>query len=147
MRVDFGAIWDGYGSDVARMAVVGEPSDEQREMYRKHRQVERKAIEFMRPGVRGCDVYKCCEEAYAESGIHYPGPHAGHGFGLAGHEIPMLQPYNQEEFRPNMLICIEPVIMFKELGGFQVEDLVLITEDGSQILTDYSDTEELFVIQ
>lgn len=147
MRVDFGAIWDGYGSDVARMAVVGEPSDEQREMYRKHRQVERKAIEFMRPGVRGCDVYKCCEEAYAESGIHYPGPHAGHGFGLAGHEIPMLQPYNQEEFRPNMLICIEPVIMFKELGGFQVEDLVLITEDGSKILTDYSDTEELFVIQ
>jgi Xaa-Pro dipeptidase len=147
IRVDFGGLWDGYGSDVARMAVVGKASDAQSDMYHKHRQVERKAIEFMRPGVRGSDVYKCCEDAYAEFGIHYPGPHAGHGFGLAGHEIPMLQPYNQEELRPNMLICIEPVVLFEGLGGFQVEDLVLITEEGSKVLTDYFDTTDLFVIQ
>jgi len=147
MRVDFGGLWDGYGSDVARMAVVGEASDAQKDMYRIHWQVQRKAIEFMRPGVRGCDVFECCKKAYADAGVDYPGPHAGHGFGFAGHEIPMLQPYNKEELRANMLICIEPVVMFEGLGGFQVEDLVLITEDGSQILTDYSDTEELFVIQ
>ncbi len=147
IRVDFGGLWDGYGSDVARMAVVGEASDAQKEMYRKHWQVQRKAIEFMRPGVRGCDVFECCKKAYADVGVDYPGPHAGHGFGFAGHEIPMLQPYNQEELRPNMLICIEPVVLFEGLGGFQVEDLILITEDGSQILTDYADTEELFVIQ
>jgi Xaa-Pro aminopeptidase len=145
--VDFGGLWGAYASDVARMAVVGKASDAQKAMYRKHRQVQRKAIEFMRPGVRGCDVYKCCDEAYAEFGIDYPGPHAGHGLGLAGHEIPMLQPFNQEELRPNMLICIEPVVLDKDLGFFQLEDLVLITEDGSQILTDYADTEELFVIQ
>jgi Xaa-Pro dipeptidase len=147
IRVDFGGLWNGYGSDVARMAVVGEATDAQMEMYRVHWQVQRKAIEFMRPGVRACDVYECCRETYAESGVEYPGPHAGHGFGFAGHEIPMLQPYNQQELRPNMLICIEPVVLIQGLGGFQVEDLVLITEDGSKILTDYADTEELFVIE
>jgi Xaa-Pro dipeptidase len=147
IRVDFGGLWNGYGSDVARMAVVGEATDAQMEMYRVHWQVQRKAIEFMRPGVRACDVYECCRETYAESGVEYPGPHAGHGFGFAGHEIPMLQPYNQQELRPNMLICIEPVVLIEGLGGFQVEDLVLITEDGSKILTDYADTEELFVIE
>jgi len=147
VRVDFGAVWDGYGSDVARMAVVGEPTDAQQDTYRKVWQVQRKAVEFMRPGVRGCDVFECCRQAYADFGIEYFGPHAGHGFGFAGHEVPMLQPFNKEEMRPNMLICIEPVILFKELGGFQVEDLILITEDGSEILTDYADSEELFVIQ
>jgi Xaa-Pro aminopeptidase len=147
IRVDFGGLWDGYGSDVARMAVVGEASDAQLDMYRKHWQVQRRAVEFMRPGVRGCDVYQCCADTYAEFGIKYPGPHAGHGFGFAGHEIPMLQPYNQQELRPNMLICIEPVVLVEGLGGFQVEDLVLITEDGSKILTNYFDTEELFVIE
>jgi Xaa-Pro dipeptidase len=147
IRVDFGAIWDGYGSDVARNAVVGEASDAQAEMYRKHREVQRKAIEFMRPGVRGKDVFDCCVQAYAERGLECPGPHVGHGFGLGGHEVPMLQPYNKEELRPNMLICIEPVILDKDIGGFQLEDLVLITEDGSEILTNYADTKELFVIQ
>jgi Xaa-Pro aminopeptidase len=147
IRVDFGGLWDGYGSDVARMAVVGEASEAQKKMYRIHWQVQRKAIEFMRPGVRGCDVFECCRQTYAESGVEYPGPHAGHGFGFAGHEIPMLQPYNQQELRPNMLICIEPVVLIEGLGGFQVEDLVLITEDGSRILTDYFDSEELFVIE
>jgi Xaa-Pro aminopeptidase len=147
IRVDFGGLWDGYGSDVARMAVVGEASDAQKKMYGVHWQVQRKAIEYMRPGVRGCDVYECCRQTYEDFGVEYPGPHAGHGFGFAGHEIPMLQPYNQQELRPNMLICIEPVVLIEGLGGFQVEDLVLITEDGSQILTDYFDSEELFVIE
>lgn len=146
IRVDFGAVWDGYGSDVARMAVVGEASDAQRDMYQKHRDVQRKAIEFMRPGVRGKDVFECCVQAYADFGIDYPGPHVGHGFGLGGHEVPMLQPYDEHELRPNMLICIEPVVLDKDLGGFQLEDLILITEEGSVILTNYADTEEMFLI-
>jgi Xaa-Pro aminopeptidase len=148
VRVDFGAVWNGgYGSDIARMAVVGGANDAQKDTYSKVWQVQRKAVEFMRPGVRGCDVFECCRQAYANFGIEYFGPHAGHGFGFAGHEVPMLQPFNKEELRPNMLICIEPVILFKDLGGFQVEDLILITEDGSEILTNYADTEELFVIR
>jgi Xaa-Pro aminopeptidase len=46
-----------------------------------------------------------------------------------------------------MLICIEPVVMLPGIGGFQLEDLVLVGEDGAEILTDYADTQELFVIQ
>lgn len=147
IRVDFGGSWDGYNSDVARMAVVGEASDAQKEMYRKHWQVQRKAVELMKPGVRASEVYECCREAYADLGVKFSSPHVGHGFGFGGHDLPMLQPYNEAELRPNMLICIEPVVLDKEVGGFQVEDLILITEDGSEILTDYSDTEELFVIE
>lgn len=146
VRVDFGASWGGYSSDVARMAVVGEPSDVQTDTYKKVRQVERGAIEFMRPGVRACDVYDCVVEGYAKFGIEYPGPHCGHGFGFETHETPMLQPYNERQLVPSMLLCIEPVHFSQEVGGYQVEDLVLITETGSEILTNYEHTEELFVI-
>jgi Xaa-Pro dipeptidase len=146
VRVDFGASWDGYSSDVARMAVVGEPSDVQTDTYKKVREVERGAIEFMRPGVRACDVYDCVVEGYAKFGIEYPGPHCGHGFGFETHETPMLQPYNEGQLVPSMLLCIEPVHFSQEVGGYQVEDLVLITETGSEILTNYEDTEQLFVI-
>lgn len=146
VRVDFGGSWECYGSDVARMGVVGEPSQAQADTYKKVREVERTAIEFMGPGVRACDVFHCVVETYAKFGIEYPGPHCGHGFGLETHEAPMLHPYNEAELQPNMLMCIEPVLFSEELGGYQVEDLVLITEEGSEILTNYGDAEELFVI-
>ena len=147
IRVDIGASFDGYGSDVARMAVVGEVSKLQAEMYAKHRQVQRAAVAYMRAGVRACDVYEHCIQTYAELGIECPGPHVGHGFGLVLHEAPVLQPYNTQELRANMLICIEPVVMLRGIGGFQLEDLILIKEDGAEILTNYADTEDMFVIQ
>lgn len=148
IRVDIGADFNGYCSDVARMAVVGEPSEAQKEMYRKHRAVQRGAIDQLRPGVKACDVYQYCVDAYAKAGIDYGLPHVGHGFGLAGHEFPMLQPYNCAELRPDMLICVEPAYLDdKDLGGYQVEDLVLVTDDAPEILTTYSDTRDLFVIE
>jgi Xaa-Pro aminopeptidase len=148
IRVDFGASFSGYGSDVARTAVVGRASQEQLDTYSKHRQVQREAIELMRPGVRACDVFEHCLNAYDDLGLQLTIPHVGHGCGLEVHETPMLQPRNTQELRPNMLICIEPVLLSKELGGYAVEDLVLIKEEGSaEILTNYADTEEIFVIQ
>jgi Xaa-Pro dipeptidase len=146
VRVDFGASWDGYASDVARMAVVGAPSNVQADTYKKVREVQRGTIEFMRPGLRACDVYDRVVKGYAKFGIEYPGPHCGHGFGLETHESPILQPFNEEELAPGMLFCIEPVHFSREVGGYQLEDLVLITETGSEILTNQEDTEELFVI-
>ena len=145
--VDFGAVFDGYGSDVARMAIVGDASDLQAEMYDKHRRVQRKAVECMRAGVRASEVYEVCVQAYADFGIELPGPHVGHGFGLSLHEAPMLQPQNSQELRSNMLIYIEPVIVDERVGALQLEDLILVKEDGAEIITTYADTEELFVIQ
>jgi Xaa-Pro aminopeptidase len=75
-------------------------------------------------------------------------PHVGHACGLELHEMPMLEPSNTQELRPNMLLCIEPAVLSAELGGYAVEDLVLIKEEGSaEILTNHADTEEMFVIQ
>jgi Xaa-Pro dipeptidase len=148
IRVDFGAAFGGYGSDVARTAVVGRASAEQLATYRKHRKVQREAIDFMRPGVRACDVYEHCAQAYADLGMELTLPHVGHGCGLELHEAPMLEPRNTQELRPNMLLCIEPAVLSQELGGYAVEDLILIKEEGSaEILTTYADTEEMFVIQ
>lgn len=101
----------------------------------------------MKPGVRACDVFEYCVQAYRKLGIEYTAPHVGHGFGLGGHEVPVLQPHDTRKLRPNMLICVEPVILDKDMGGYQLEDLVLVKEDGAEILTSYSDTAELFVIE
>lgn len=147
IRADIGGMFSGYGSDVARMAIVGGATEAQRDMYSKHRAIQRGAVELMRPGVRACDIFEYCVRSYAKLGIEYPWPHVGHGFGLSGHEVPMLQPHNTQELRPNMLICAEPTYLDKHMGGYQVKDLVLIKGDGAEILTSYSDTKELQVIQ
>jgi len=73
----------------------------------------------MKPGVRACDVFQFCVEAYAKMGIEY-----------------------------DLLLCVEPAYLGdSRLGGYQVEDLVRVTEDGAAILTNRSDTQELFVIR
>lgn len=147
VRVEIGGVFDGYGSDVARTAVVGRATQVQKETYAKHREVQRSAIEQMKPGVRASDIFEYCVQAYRESGIEYAWPHVGHGFGFGGREMPMLQPNDARELRSNMLVCVEPAILDKNLGGYQIKELVLVKDDGAEILTTCSDVEELLVMQ
>lgn len=146
VRVDGGGIWPhGYQSDLARMACVGKPSPQQRSVYQRLRDVERQTIAAARPGVRACNLFHICKNAAEKAGLPFGMPHIGHSLGIGLHEYPMLEPGNEAAILPGMILNIEPSV---KVGGrgYHIEDLIQVTEGEAIILTDYSNTEEMFVI-
>lgn len=148
VRVDFVGRYRGYIHDIARTAVVGKPTTRQRDTYRRFWTVQRKVINSMAPGVRLCDVYWRGFQAFQEEGLPmwWVIPHMGHSVGVGLHEHPMIQPYDDRVLEPNMTFCVEPIYPDPGIGTYLCEDLVRITETGSEVLSDLFDTSELFVI-
>ncbi|NEU56436.1 Xaa-Pro peptidase family protein [Halorussus sp. MSC15.2] len=135
-----------YHGDMTRTFVVGEPSEEVRRRYDDTREAFEAALDALEPGVTGkavhdavCDVYE--EKGYdtlrsdsaAETGFIHS---TGHGIGLDVHELPRVSP-DGGELRPGHVVTIEPGLYDPEVGGIRIEDLVVVTEDGYENLTDY----------
>lgn len=135
IRVDFGGNWKGFYSDMARMAFVGKPSPKVWDIYQKLVEIQRSTIQAMVPGVKVSEIYKKCAKEHERLGLPFWLPHIGHSFSLKVHEYPMVSPYHHEELQPNMVFNIEPFVIDPSLGGFHVEDTVLVTEKEPVILT------------
>lgn len=146
IRVDVGGQFDGYFSDLARMAVVGRPSRRQHETYRRLREVQRDTINRMRPGVPAADVFAHCKRQFAAQGLAFRMPHIGHSLGIVLHEEPMIQPYNAAPLEPGMVINIEPLYVDAD-AAYHLEDLVLVTDGDPVILSDAVKTDEMVVVQ
>lgn len=147
IRQDVGAYYHGYASDVARMAFVGEPSRRQADVYKKMWEIHVETMDAVRPGAQARDVYFTCKDAFEKRGLEFKIPHVGHGSGVGGgHEEPILHPLNHAVLEPGMLICIEPIYKEAGLGGYHIEDLLLVTENGNQLLTDATPTREPTII-
>jgi Xaa-Pro aminopeptidase len=145
---DFGANWGGFNSDIARVGIVAEPSDAVREEYRRYQEAYVKCLLGFKPGMTGADVFNMSVQVFRDYGMELPGPHVGHSVSrAAGHENPVLHPGNTQQLEPNMLIAYEPVWPRPENDRkYHLEDLVLITEDGCKVLTDYETTREMIRI-
>ncbi|HIC88820.1 MAG TPA: aminopeptidase P family protein, partial [Anaerolineae bacterium] len=146
VKSDVGGLLRGYPSDVARTAVIGQPSAEQLSIYNRLVEIHAETIKMARPGNRACDLYNKAKEEYAKRGIPFSLPHAGHGIGLEGHEVPLLTALDTTEFKPNMTICVETRVRWVQKEGYHIEDLILITDEGPKILTTYFDSGEIFVV-
>jgi Xaa-Pro aminopeptidase len=133
IKTDCGAIFSGYRSDIARTAVVGPPSDEQRRTWDALIKTQIDSIALMRAGNRGADVYNGTKAAAEKHGLLWMMPHQGHGVGVATHERPMLQPFEEWELQPNMMFCVETRVRWAGKTGYNVEDLVQVT-DGDPIV-------------
>ncbi|POG54751.1 M24 family metallopeptidase [Haloferax marisrubri] len=135
-----------YNGDMTRTFVKGEPSPEIREWFDLTEEAFEAALDAVEPGATGadvhdavCDVYEAAGESTlradpsAETGFIHS---TGHGVGLDVHELPSLSP-SGEELRPGHVITIEPGLYDPDIGGVRIEDLVVVTEDGYENLTDY----------
>lgn len=123
-----------YYSDVARTAVVGEPSVEQRRVYRLLRDVHERCLEAVRPGAISSDIYAIYHDALTAAGL--PTYHfVGHGLGVTLHEEPFINPLKSVPLQEGMVLCIEPLTSVEGQFGMQVEDEVLVTADGCEPLT------------
>ena len=137
VTLDYGALVDGYASDCTRTVVAGRAGDRHREIYQIVLEAQRRALEAIRPGVTGAEVDRAARRVIEEAGYGAHFGHAtGHGVGLEVHEGPRLSATGQEDvLAPGMVVTVEPGIYLPGWGGVRIEDLVLVTESGGEILT------------
>lgn len=137
--LDIGATVGGYHSDYNRMAVVGEPTDEQIEHNRIAATVTNELAEAVKPGVTPADIVERCRAEYRSRGL---GPtlgltsetKIGHSIGLTLSEAPQLTGYDETTLEPGMVLCIEPAVLTDE-EFFMSEQIVVVTDDGSEVVS------------
>jgi Xaa-Pro aminopeptidase len=134
--IDMGARYRGYCADLTRTVWVGEPDDKLREIYPIVSQAVEEALERMQPGMTGADMDAAARTYIAARGYGEAFSHSlGHGVGVRVHEAPSATKDSKDVLEPGNVITVEPGIYLPEWGGVRVEDVVLITEDGIEVLT------------
>ena len=134
---DFGAAFEGYCGDLTRMAVVGEPTARQREIYAVVLRAHDAAIDAVRPGVTTGQVDAAAREVIEAAGFGANFFHrVGHGLGLEVHEDPSLDPGATTVLEPGMVFTIEPGIYLPGWGGVRIEDDVVVDAGGCRVLTE-----------
>lgn len=131
IRFDVGGRYKHYRADIARNAVLGEPTEK---MVRYHKAICAgldRAIAMIKPGVRAADVFNAAVETVRREGIsHYQRSHVGHGIGLDGYDAPNIAPSSDDVFEEGMVICVETPYYEMGFAGLQVEDTLVVTKDG-----------------
>ncbi len=137
--IDMGLVLNGYCSDMSRTVVLGEPDPLFTERLRLVRAAQVAAIAAIRPGVTGVEVDAVARGVLREGGYAEAFGHGlGHGVGLAVHEAPRLSPYGQTPLAAGMVVTVEPGLYLADWGGIRLENMVIVTKEGSELLN--SDT-------
>lgn len=136
LLIDMGACLDGYMSDMTRMAFLGVPTKRVRTLYDAVLEAQLAAIAFVRPGVTASQVDGAARNVLKRRGLDRQFVHStGHGLGLEIHEGPRIGKKDQTRLQAGMVITIEPGAYIDGLGGVRIEDTVLVTGTGCEVLT------------
>jgi Xaa-Pro aminopeptidase len=135
--VDFGAIFEGYRSDMTRtFCVGGEPGPALARVFTVVGEAQAAGVAAVRAGVATGDVDKACRDVIAEAGWAEAFEHGtGHGVGLDIHEAPGVGPGSTAILAPGVVVTVEPGVYLAGVGGVRVEDTVVVTDDGCHTLT------------
>lgn len=136
VTMDFGAVYEGYHSDITRTVVVGQASDRQRELYTLVHAAQQAGVAAVAAGKTGREVDAIARRVISDAGYgSYFGHGLGHGVGLAIHEEPRLSPTDNETLAANMTVTVEPGVYLPNWGGVRIEDTVVVTAAGAKVLT------------
>jgi Xaa-Pro dipeptidase len=140
--MDGGCSVHGYNSDVTRSMVFGEPSDLQKRVWDVVFEAQSAALEVIRPGVACGEVDAAARKVIVDAGYgpdyRYFTHRLGHGVGLDGHEPPYMVRGNPVVLEPGMVFSVEPGIYIPDQWGIRHEDVVVVTEDGVEVLGERS---------
>jgi len=137
--IDFGAIYQGYPADITRTVCFGEPSEEFQKMFAAVLAANEAAIAISKPGVAMQAVDRAARQVIEDAGYgEYFIHRTGHGLGLDVHEpIPQIAEGVEQVLEPGMVFTIEPGVYIPGVGGVRLEDDVLVTEQGLDVLTSF----------
>jgi Xaa-Pro aminopeptidase len=145
MRIDILGTLESYWCDCARTYVVGEPNDEQRDTWQSMIESQAVVLEKIKPGVHTADLYQAFLDKWESYG-YTPTPFMGHGLGLQTHEGPYIGKRLTGVLEEGMVLCVEPTLRVPGWMGFQLEDEIIVTSDGYELITDQTDTSQLLKI-
>ena len=136
VTLDFGCIKDFYCSDITRTFVVGKPSKEMLEIYNVVLEAQLRGVESVKPGIKASEVDAVCRDYIEEMGYGDYFTHStGHGLGILVHDSLAISPRSETILKEGMVFTVEPGIYIEGLGGIRIEDDVVVTKDGCEILT------------
>jgi Xaa-Pro aminopeptidase len=146
VTIDAGCVLDGYCSDCTRTFAVGEVAGRMREMYDLCLEAQLAGLAAVGPGVSGRDADAASRTVIEAAGLGRAYGHGmGHGVGLQIHEAPTLRPESEDVLVAGNVVSVEPGIYLPGEGGVRIEDLVLVTDDGRERLTQF--TKELVTVE
>jgi Xaa-Pro aminopeptidase len=136
VTLDFGAIYQGYCSDITRTFALSEADEKQREIYEIVLKAQKAGVAAIKPGLAGKEVDAISRQIIEDAGYgKYFGHGLGHAVGLAIHEGPRLSIREEQILEPGMVLTVEPGIYIPEWGGVRIEDMIVVTENGCEVLT------------
>jgi Xaa-Pro aminopeptidase len=149
--VDLGASYQYYCSDFMRMACIGKPSSEQRRIFDGELAAQQAGVDIIKPGIQVHEIFDACYNTLIDHGLkeHVPAlERVGHGVGLEFHEMPSIAKGSDLIVQPNMVLTVEPI--FWDMpdhihGNFGLEDMVLVTENGHEVLSVFP--KELHIVE
>lgn len=144
LLIDWGAIYKEYCSDLTRTLMLGKVSDKMKEIYKVVLDAQLAAIDVLRPGITTQQADRVARDVIAKAGYGDAFGHGlGHGIGREIHELPALRKTGaEEELWPGMVVTVEPGIYIPGEGGVRIEDDVLITHSGCEVLSSLDKTLE-----
>ncbi len=137
VTIDMGLILDGYCSDMTRSFVLGDVDSTYRTIHRTVRAAQLAGTAAIRPGVPMAEADRAARQVIEDAGYgQYFGHALGHGVGLAVHEAPRLSPRSRQKLQAGMVVSVEPGIYLPGWGGVRLENLVVVQEDGAEVLNE-----------
>ncbi|HZG58072.1 Xaa-Pro peptidase family protein [Paenibacillus sp.] len=136
VKMDFGALYDGYCSDLTRTVVIGKPTPKHREIYDIVLEAQLATLAGLRAGMTGSEGDALARNVIASRGYGERFGHGtGHAVGMDIHESPRLSKTESSTLEPGMVVTVEPGIYLPGFGGVRIEDIVVVTENGCDVLT------------
>ncbi|MGH7494395.1 MAG: M24 family metallopeptidase [bacterium] len=144
--IDYGCVVEGYAADFTRTVAIGEPAPKLREAYHAVKEAGELAYAAMRPNMQATDLDAVARKHLTRYGLDQYFNHSlGHGLGLDVHMLPRIGPESKDVIPLHAVVAIEPGVYFPGEGGIRIEDDVLVTASGCEILTPV--TRELICIE
>jgi len=134
--IDWGACVNEYNSDLTRVLFLGKPLPLAEKVFQIVLDAQLKAIDQIKPGVKAMDIDAAARDYITQKGYgKYFGHSLGHGVGRMVHTMPRVSSKNKETLKPGMVFTVEPGIYLPDKTGVRIEDMVLVTEHGCEVLT------------
>lgn len=134
--IDFGCVFEMYHSDCTRSFIMGDADREQRKIFEIVKKTQIETLHQVKAGQKCNKLDYFARQMIEKSGYgDYFSHSLGHGVGLDIHELPRLSPNDHTILKPGMVVTVEPGIYVPGIGGVRIEDTVVVTDEGCQVLT------------